>query len=157
MAKKTKEPVQQPQDEVQQAVQVDVDTLDEHFKMLPAGIAHWNERYANARGRQLRAEARRKRTYAELFLEIKKTPLENSKYPSEVVADLQVKIDPRYVEAQEAEIEAEVACVRLYGVVEALRAKRDALVSFGANVRAERSGEPLIREQASRYSGRDDD
>lgn len=142
---------EQRPDEVAQVVQVDSLDVDGHFNRLPADIARWTERYADALGRALRAEARQRRTFAELFLEYKATLLENGKNMSEEVAKYKTRCNPKYVEAQDAEIDAEVARVRIEGVLNALRAKKDALVSLGAGMRAEMNANPSIRGDRAEY------
>lgn len=143
---KPQPPVLPADDGVANVTHLDALDLTTPFTKISSDIAHWTERYAKALGRLLRAEAYRKRTQAELFLEIKKTQLEGGKYPSEEVAKAALQSNPRFIDAQEAEIDAEVARVRINGICEALRAKKDALVSLGADVRAERGGDPRIRD-----------
>jgi len=38
--------------------------------------------------------------------------------------------------------------IRLYGVIDAVRTKRDMLISIGAQVRAEMESDPSIRERS---------
>jgi len=135
-----------PTDPVEDVTRVDVTALDNDFTQLPAQIAHTTERYAAALGRLMRAETHRKQVEAELFLEFKKTPLEGGKYPSEEICKAMVRQHPRFHSAQEQEIDTEVARVRLHGLVEALRAKRDALVSLGAGQRLDKQGEVNLRD-----------
>jgi hypothetical protein len=62
-------------------------------------------------------------------------------------ADSRVELDPRWQDAQEAEIAAEVEREKMKGAVAALVAKKDMLVQLGANQRAELERDPVIRER----------
>ena len=53
--------------------------------------------------------------------------------------------DPKYVEAKRNEVYLEAETKRLVGMVDAVRTKRDMLVSLGAHIRAEMEHEPLIK------------
>lgn len=127
--------------------EVDPDRLNDHFAKVASELASLTGNFAKALGRQLRAEAARKRLFAELFLEFKSTLLENGKSPSEEVAKQKVILDPRYQDAIEMEIDAEVSRARWWGLCDAMRTKRDAIVSLGAQVRSELEGEPSLRRR----------
>jgi hypothetical protein len=57
--------------------------------------------------------------------------------------------DPDGQQARAKEVAADAERVRLYGVLDALRSKRDMLISLGAHIRAEMQHDPMIRERAA--------
>lgn len=132
---------------VEDTVKVDPLTLDDEFARIASDLAYWSARFAAVLKRHLVSKARRKRIHAELYLEIKNTPPDDGKRVTEDGVKAQIEVHERYQEAVENEIDAEVERERLYGVTEALRAKKDALISLGANRRAEMDGNPRIRSE----------
>lgn len=132
---------------VKDAVEIEPLALQEEFIRVPSDLAHWNERYAHTLRSYLLAKAEVKELEARLSLEYRET-LEK---PTERAIETSVDADSRMVEARLRLIEAEVAKVRTDGVLEAIRAKRDALVSLGAHIRAELQGDPSLRTQARGY------
>jgi hypothetical protein len=58
-----------------------------------------------------------------------------------------VEMDQRNFDAKMRAIEAEVDEKRLRGVLDAVRTKRDMLISLGAHVRIEMEHDPVIREE----------
>ena len=131
--------------EVNEVTHIDPLQLQDAFIRVPADLARWTERYAQSLRRALRTEATRKRVFAERFLDIKTTPIDGMKGPSEAVIKMKVETDDLYMEAVDNEIDAEVERMRTHGIVEAIRGKKDALISLGAHVRAEMGDSPRIR------------
>jgi hypothetical protein len=137
---------------LRECTQIEPLYLEEEFVRLPADIAFWTERYAQAYHYALDRELYRKTMYGKLYSE-HSTALAvgrvGARGPSVELIKAAVEQDPMYIAACQEENNAESAKVRLYGVVEALRAKKDALVSIGAQRRAEMSGDPMIRRDAA--------
>ncbi len=132
-------------DTIEEVVSIDALRLQDAFIRVPADLARWTEKYAQSLRRALRTEATRKRVFAERFLDIKTTPIDGMKGPSEAVIKMKVETDDLYMEAVDNEIDAEVERMRTHGIVEAIRGKKDALISLGAHVRAEMGDSPRIR------------
>lgn len=127
--------------------------LEEEFVRLPADMAYWNERYAEAFRKFLRAKIDRERVSARLHMEQRAmqgaaSVVGGKKAPT--VADLEaaVEVHDDMVAACDAEIEAEVAKVRINGVLEAIRAKKDMLIQLGVRQRIELENDPMVREES---------
>lgn len=134
-----------PLEEVLEAVEVDPLALDEEFKTIASRIATFNERYSRALRRHLLAKIEVDRAYAATYLTLREEANEAGDKVTEALLKSQVEQDPRYIKARTDGVEAEVEKVRLYGVLESLRAKKDAIISLGANMRAELGGDPSLR------------
>lgn len=147
--------------------------IQEEFINLPAQLAYWNERYSMASADYLRAKQIREQVEAQLFIQCRndllakaaleaepdrsdtagtKTVKRTIKAPSKDAVEAVVGVHPDYIAAKTAENEAEIAKGRMYGVVDAIRTKRDMLISLGAQLRVEMLHDPVIRDRVS--SGR---
>lgn len=133
--------------EVMRAVSVDPLLLEEEFARIPADLAYWNEKYANAYRVFLRAKATYDQVEAARALVIREEQSMLKKI-TEGTIRAYVETDDEVVRARLQVIDAEVEKVRLWGVLDALRAKKEALISIGAHMRAEMSGNPSLREAA---------
>lgn len=133
--------------------------LEEEFVRLPADLAYWNERYSMANRTFLRAKIDRERTEARLTIQLREElakTMPEGKKPTVDAVGAAVKDHADMNAARNAEIDAEIEKARLYGVLDAVRAKKDMLVSIGAHHRAEMAGDPRIREEArSHREGKD--
>jgi hypothetical protein len=133
--------------------------LEEEFVRLPSDMAYWGQRYANALRASMIAGIELKRSQALLRIEHRIQLLDqladNSKAKvTESMVDSAVELDPMYQVVQLRFVEAEVETVRLKQLLEAVRTKRDALVSLGSHIRAEMRNDPQIREEQTAMSRR---
>lgn len=125
------------------ATQVDPLQLKKEFVEIASLLATFNEQYAEALRKHLRAKRRKEETYARVYLEKRETTEEKL---TEGMLKAMVESDEEYEMACRWAIDAEIEKVRAGGRCEALRAKKDALISLGAHVRAELSGDPKLRD-----------
>lgn len=126
-------------------VNVDPLFVKEEFTRVAYDLAYWNERYAVAYRAWLKAKINERRTLAFADARIRARFTDEGVKPTEPMVAAEVSVDDAVYAAQLASMEAEVEKVRLHGVVDAVRSKKDALVSIGAHVRAEMAGDPAIR------------
>lgn len=136
-----------PDEYRRRCVETEPMALEEEYVRLPADLAYWNARFADCLRTYLRTKLDFEQTEARLRLETRERLLADAKKPTESQVDATVLGLPEMVQARLLLVEAEVAKVRAAGVCEAVRAKKDMLVSLGAHVRAEMNGDPMIREQ----------
>lgn len=130
-----------------ESVVIDPLALQEEFVRMPSDIAYWNERYSDAYRASLLAKAELERAEAILTIQTREELILNGNArPTELVVTSTVTNDARYQAARGTYVEAEVERVRVNGILDALRTKREMLVSLGAHIRAEMRGEPTIRE-----------
>lgn len=112
---------------------IDQTTLNDEFCEVPAMVSYYCEQYASARYERDTAKAVRERVEAEVHLECKQ---QGSKC---TVADIQALVasDQRVQAARMFEIERERDLQIATGNVKAAEAKKDALQSLGAHIRAD--------------------
>jgi hypothetical protein len=135
-------------------VRIEPLALEEEFVRMPADLAYWNERYAKAVRAHLIAkiDGDRSRAWARQALRIKFTNPENAHMlgggkVTEALLESHITVYPSVRAADDAEIEAEAKKIRLHGIIEAIRTKRDMLISLGANMRAEMQNDPMIKNE----------
>lgn len=141
-----------------ESVTIDPLALQEEFVRMPPDLAYWNERYSAAYRDFMIAKFNRDQVYARLYM-IKREQLMNEaeeiaaakkgKAKAPTVSDIEgaVLLDEEYTTTKLKEIELEAQKVRFYGVLDALRTKRDMLISTGAHIRKEMDHDPVIRDQ----------
>lgn len=138
---------------VQQITEIDPLLLKDEFTKISGHLARYNELYANSLRRHLKAERHKKETYARLYVEKRETAEEKL---TEGMIKAMVEMDEEYEQACALAIDAEVEKTRAWGRCEAVRAKKDALISLGAHVRAELSGDPKLRDYQQAMNAQDD-
>ena len=135
------------EDHLYDAVYTDPDQINEEFSRVSSDLAYWNTVYAIACGDAARAEASYKRKKAEKFLFFREEIAASGARPTDEWIKSLVDNDDEVNVELLAKIDAESEKVRLYGVVDAIRAKKDMLVSLGATLRAEMDNNPAIKEE----------
>ena len=140
-----------PKQYLEDCIKIDDLALDEEFIRLPADMAFWSARYSDALKTYMLAKLESDKAKAKAHLEIKsRAELEGRKM---TVGDLDasVQLDPDYLDAAVALIEADVERQKLRDAVSAIHAKKDMIQSLGAKLRAEMGGDPMVKyEQANR-------
>jgi hypothetical protein len=66
---------------------------------------------------------------------------------TEKTVEASVECDAEYQEVRYRYVEAEAEKVRLAGIMEAMKSKKEMLISLGANLRVEMGSDPMIRSQ----------
>ena len=124
--------------------QIDTTNLEAEFTQLPALLAYHNERYADAFRVYLMARETRKQAEANAAQGAR---IANPKATvGAIEAEVDLSEDVHNARLQEIAAEADKA--RLFGRVDALRARKECLISLGAHIRAtELSGDPVIRQR----------
>ena len=126
-------------------VHVYPEALNEEFVRLPSDLAYWCTRASDAHRAYLEAKIELDRISAATFLTCRERLLSSGEKATEKMIDSTVTSDEAYLAARQAYLEAEVERERTRGVCEAIRAKRDMLISLGANHRAEMEHDPMIK------------
>lgn len=123
------------------STQIDELIISEEFIRLPADVSYWNSMYAEAYRQFLIAEFDRKQSWANALsaarVVLADKGLGGARGPTVDAVEAEAMRDPNFVKAKRWEIQCESDKVRLAGVLEALRTKKDMLISYGANQRAE--------------------
>lgn len=140
--------IDNPDDYIRECVRIAPEALEEEFVRLPADLAYWNGQYADATREHLVAKLDLDRLYARLVIEHRERLANTNNKVTESMVESAVSNDDNYAAGRLRLIETEVDKVRLQGVVDAVRSKRDMIISIGAHIRAEMAGDPHLREEA---------
>jgi hypothetical protein len=139
-----------PEAYLAECVKIDDTVITEEYIRLPSDMAYWNARYADCFRFWLQAKVQRDLTEARLSAEWREQLEAKAKGGRITLGEIENAVfqDPQYIDAKAKEVMAEAEKVRLYGIMEALRAKREMLVSLGAHLRMEMDHDPMLRKQA---------
>lgn len=131
------------------------ETINEEFVRLPADLAYWAHRYAEALRGHLRAKLAAEKARAQLRQEhrvvlenVARGGAEKAGRVTESQVEAAVDMDSRWEAARLAEVEAEVERVRLQGVMRALETKGHMVTALGQQVLAEKRADPVLREMS---------
>jgi hypothetical protein len=127
------------------SISITPEALSEEFARVALDLAYWNARYADALKAYREAEVQQKRTKAMLYIKHRTLLTETNGKTTEAQVDAAVLLDPSMVEADTNLIATEVEKEKARGVLDAVRAKREMVVSLGAHIRAEMAGDPSLR------------
>lgn len=150
MADPTEEEGLPSYNDVREQLTIDPVRLEEDFVRTPADLGYWNTQCAMWASRYKKAENDRKKTYAEVRVEVEDAVREAGGKATVDRLDALVLVDHRYVAAQEREMEALERKEFAFGIVDSLRHKADMLVSLGAHVRQEKELSLRDRDRGGR-------
>lgn len=139
-----------PNEYLKSCLRIEPLALQEEFVRVPADFAYWAEQYKVALEKHLTAKAELERAEARSYLlsSNKVNPATAKPFTVDAIKAL-VTTDPDVVLSRDAAVAAEVDSVRLKNILEAIRTKREMLISLGAQVRSEMEHDPLVRKRAS--------
>lgn len=141
-------PDEDPEEFLESCVQINEADMNAEFVKVPAQLAYWNNRYAIIYRHWLERKAMKEQLYAQLAIDIRTRLSIGASRVTLTEVESAVLLEPEYQQAKAKEIVAESEKVRLFGILDAIRSKRDMLVSLGANMRAEMQHDPSLRSQA---------
>lgn len=129
------------------SVSITPEALSEEFARVALDLAYWNAQYADRLREYREAEIQQKRTRAMLYIKHRTLLTEANGKTTEAQVDAAVLLDEDMVAADTQVIVTEVEKEKARGVLDAVRAKREMVVSLGAHIRAEMAGDPVLRAQ----------
>ena len=129
-------------------VHIDPLQINEEFIRIPGDLAYWNGKYADALREFLMAKINKDRVKGILRIDCRDELVEAGKKPTEGLVNDHVDQHEDYIASAERLAAAETGKGRLYGVLDAVRSKKEMLISLGAHLRAEMEHDPLIRDQS---------
>lgn len=144
------QPSQDPDKYLDECTAIDEFAIQAEYMRLPGDYAYWNSRYSEVYRYHLRSKLDLTQLVARLTKEYR-ARLEAGRSSGRVTigeVEAEVEADSEYLDAKIVEIEADAEAKRLAGVLEALRTKREMLISLGAHIRAEMNRDPMIRTSA---------
>jgi hypothetical protein len=122
--------------------------LNDEFVRMPALIASAAARQSEATYDYQLAKIERERTRARLWTSYHASLLDNKERPTEARVESLIEQNEEMFQARLRELTAERTKNEAAAYAEAMRTKRDMLVSLGANYRAEMQGDPSLRALA---------
>lgn len=129
-----------PPNYLDECVKIEPLALEEEFIRTPSDLSYWNEQYAAAFVAWKKSKLAREQIWNLLYRELGSDGSIVARPGSRgvTVADVEAATitDVRYLVSCTAEIVAEGEKVRLAGIMETLRTKRDMLISLGAHMRS---------------------
>lgn len=126
--------------------------LQEEYVRVPSDLAYWNAQYSDAFERLQRAKLSLDLGLARLNAEHRELLGVGGKKTTEAMVDAAVALDPEFERLRLEVIVAESQTKKLYGFVDAVRSKKEMIISVGAQLRAEMGGDPSLRaEHASAH------
>jgi hypothetical protein len=128
-------------------VEIDPLQLQEEYIRLPGDTAFWNARYAEAYRRWLEVKIERDVTLAEAAQEARAVLKDRGAKATVAEVEEQQALDVDVIRVRKLEAQLEADKVRLNGVMDALRAKREMLISLGAHIRLEMGNDPSVRQR----------
>ncbi len=129
-------------------VKINPEDMQEEFVRIPADLAYWNGKYAQALREHLISKLDRDVMKANLEPMMRQELMEAGAKITEAVVKAAIESNETMVEAERRVVEAEVGKNEVFGYLDAIRSKKEMLISLGAHLRAEMEGDPMIREQA---------
>lgn len=132
---------------LRECVKIDPLNIQGEFIRLSGDLAYWNDQYAEALRSYLTAEVDLKILKAQLEPIARQALIDAGGRTTEAQVKAFIEEHDQVIEAKRKEIDSEVEKARLYGVLDAIRSKKEMLVSLGAHLRLEMQGDPLLRDQ----------
>ncbi len=145
---------------VQECLQIRPEKLQEEFCRVPSDLSYWGEQYASALREWKHAKLHRERVEARLHLVLKETLAATG--TKATVKDLEAHVHGHedYEAAKNEEVEKEATHLLMKTRFWAVSAKKDLVQSMGAQIRAEMSHDPLVRDSVRAHrleKDKDDD
>lgn len=128
-------------------VSIDKLNIKDEFVRISSDFAYWNERYTQAHEADLLATIDKDKVRAQMRIEHRERLLMRNEKVTESMVDSAVETDQVVLNSRVACVQTEVEKTRLRGLLEAIRAKRDMLISTGSMIRQEMSTDPTLRRQ----------
>lgn len=127
------------------------EALHEEFVRLPADLAYWNGQLAGAQHAFLSAKVELDILERELYLALREQYEASGVKATERMVEAAMAKSEVWKDAKRLVVTTEAEKLRLGGVLDAVHAKRDALISLGAHVRAEMVGDPRLRDESREF------
>lgn len=131
---------------LRRAVQILPSEIQEEYRRLPGEVAYAGMLLAEAERAQREAELDARMVTARRALTIRAELEMRGQKVTEGLVAANLESDSQWQDAQVREIARRADRARIKAVCDALDAKRDMLISYGAHVRQEMRPDPIIRD-----------
>ncbi len=140
------QPEVEMEDYLRECVKIEPLAIQEEFVRIPMDLAYWNARYARALKNYLMSKIEVDVMYARLEPEIRQALINAGAKVTEAQVKSAIESNEDYIAVRRDQVNAEVEKNELFGCLDAIRSKKEMLISLGAHLRAEMEGDPTIRE-----------
>ncbi len=141
---------------LRKCVRIDPLDLSNEFVQLSGQLAYWNDRYADALREFLISKVDLEVLKGQLQPLVRQALLDAGGKTTEAQVTSAIETHDEVIDAKNRLVHAEVEKNRLYGALDAIRSKKEMLISLGAHMRAEMGGDPMLRDQAKHQRQRGD-
>lgn len=131
---------------LRECVTIEPMALEEEFVRVPSDLAYWGAQWADAQKAASMAKLTRDQVEAAIDAEHRAEAAAAGEKVTEKVIASRVLLDSRMKAVEIELIEAEARSSRARAFCDAVRAKRDMVVSLGSQVRAEMAANPSLRD-----------
>jgi hypothetical protein len=132
---------------LRECVTIEPLALEEEFLRVPADLAYWGARFADAQKEAALAKLHRDEVEAAIDKEHRSDAAAMGEKVTEKVISSRVQTDERMKAIELSLIDAEALAMRTKAFADAVRAKKDMVIALGSQVRAEMAADPSIRQQ----------
>jgi hypothetical protein len=136
-------------------VRIDPLDIQSEFIRIPGDLAYWNDQYATALRAALMAKVDLEILKSQLDPLVRQALLDAGGKATEPMVGAAIETNDEVIEAKYHMVEAEVEKSRMYGTLDAIRSKKEVLISLGAHLRAEMANDPMLRDQIKGQRHRD--
>lgn len=133
---------------LQECANIDPLEIQEAYLKVPAELAYWNARYAKALRRAMMKKVDVDLLEAQLDPLMRKALKDAGANVTESIVKATIAQNESLIEARRELVDADVEKAQVFGALDAIRSKKEMLISLGAHLRAEMQGDPTIREHA---------
>lgn len=131
---------------LKECVTIEPLALEEEFIRVPADLAYWGARWADAQKEAALAKLRRNEVEAAIDAEHRADAASSGEKVTEKVIASRVASDGRMRAIEVELIDAEARASRARAFADAVRAKKDMVMALGSQVRAEMAANPSLRD-----------
>lgn len=131
--------------EAKKATDIEPLQIQVDYIRVPGDLAYWGQKYAGALRAAMVAEHERRTTEARVLLGLRGSAKVAGEKPTVDEVNAHVATHPEVLAALLAEIDAQVAKEQVRAILEAIRGKKEMLVSLGAHLREEMRDDPTVR------------
>lgn len=146
--------ISDPEKYLKDCVTIEPLAIQEEYVRLPSDLAYWNARYAEAQKELQIAKVELDVLERELYAVVRNELEQGAKRVTEKMIEAGMGQSSVWVEAKKRVADAEGDRAKMYGILDAVRTKKEMLISLGAHLRIEMAGDPVLREQSKAYSGK---
>jgi hypothetical protein len=133
-----------------QCVTVNDTDISGEFARLSGDQDYWNNRFARAYESHAKTKLARERTEALVQLEVRRKLKDEGEKVVEKLVEARVRTDERVKSMEDAELDADVMLVKVKGVCEAIKTKREMIISLGAHIRDDKKPDMAMKARGAR-------